>query len=82
MSALSTLSGNFMTRCPRCAAKMKRVEKHEQAYEKLVSTRGGASYASRTGTTRYVGKTVRVVPVFDICLECGHTVRRKNEQMG
>jgi DNA-directed RNA polymerase subunit RPC12/RpoP len=82
ISAISTISGNFVTRCPRCSAKMKREEKHEQAYTKTKSSRGGLRSAARTGGMRYAGRTVQIVPVFDVCLECGHKVRRKNLQLG
>jgi hypothetical protein len=82
ISALSTISGNFVSRCPKCSAKMKREEKHEQAYTKTKSTRQGLGDAARTGVMRHAGRTVQIVPVFDVCLECGHKVRRKNLQLG
>jgi ssDNA-binding Zn-finger/Zn-ribbon topoisomerase 1 len=82
ISAISTISGNFITRCPKCSAKMRREERHDQAYERTVRGRGASSYALRTGTTRYTGKDVKVVPVFDICPECGHQVRRRNLEFG
>lgn len=82
ISAISTISGNFVSRCPKCSAKMKREEKHEQAYTKTKSSRQGMGAAARTGVMRYAGRTVQIVPVFDVCLECGHKVRRKNLQLG
>lgn len=82
MSAISTVSGNFMTRCPKCSAKMQREEKHDQAYTKTKTSRQGIRSAARTGVIRYAGRTVQVVPVFDVCTECGHRVRRKNQEFG
>lgn len=82
ISAISTVTGNFMTPCPKCSSKMRREEKHDQAYEKAVYGRGATSYAVRTGTTGYTGRVVKVVPIFDICTECGHRIRRKNQKLG
>ena len=82
ISAISTISGNFITRCPKCSAKMQREEKHDQAYTKTKTSRQGLRSAARTGVIRYEGRTVQVVPVFDVCTECGHRVRRKNQEFG
>ena len=82
MSVISKVSGNFMTRCPKCSAKMRREEKHEQTYTKTKTSRGGQRFAARAGVIRYAGRTVQVVPVFDVCMECGHRIRRKNQEFG
>ena len=82
ISALSTISGNFITRCPKCSAKMQREEKHDQAYTQTKTSRQGLRSAARTGVIRYAGRTVQVVPVFDVCTECSYRVRRKNQEFG
>ena len=82
MSAISTISGNFVTRCPKCSAKMQREEMHEQTFVKTKFLRGPATSASRVEMLRRSGRSVQVVPVFDICTECGHRIRRKNQELG
>ena len=39
LSALSNVTGNFVTRCPKCSAKMKRVEMHDQIYTRAKKAR-------------------------------------------
>lgn len=78
MSAISAISGNFVTRCPKCSAKMRREEMHEQAYVKTKSLRTPATSTFRTEVLRRSTTSVRVVPIFDVCTKCGHRVRRKS----
>ena len=86
MSAISNVSGNFMTRCPKCSAKMKREEMHEQTYTRAKKVRH-TSMARPTSTfNTELGHRallqVQVVPVYDICTECAHRIRRKNMELG
>ena len=86
LSVLSSLSSNFVTRCPKCSAKMTRKEMHEQAYARAKKARH-TSMARPTSTLntelgRRVMFQVQVVPVYDICTECGHRIRRKNMELG
>ena len=85
LSALSNLSGNFITRCPKCSAKMKRVEMHDQIYTRAKKARF-TSMARPTSTfNTELGRRallqVQVVPVHDVCTECGHRIRRRNVQL-
>jgi len=82
MSAISTISGNFVTRCPKCSAKMKREEMHEQAFVKTKSLRTPATSTFRTEVMRRSVRSVQVIPVFDVCTECGHRIRRRNQELG
>ncbi len=86
MSVISAVSGNFVTRCPKCSATMKREEMHEQAYSRAKKARH-TSMARPTSTLntelgRRVMRQVQVVPVYDSCTECGHRIRRKNIELG
>lgn len=86
LSALSSVTGNFVTRCPKCSAKMKRVEMHDQTYTRAKKARY-TSMARPTSTlnTELGRRTlfqVQVVPVYDVCTECGRRVRRKNVELG
>jgi len=82
MSALSSATGNFVTRCPKCGEKMERVEMHAQAYTR--TKKSSSVFMSRSVSTRTaelgsrVFPTTRVVPVYDICTACGHRVRRRD----
>jgi len=86
MSAISSLSGNFVTRCPKCSGKMERKEMHEQSYMRAARIRN--SFMARPTSTfntelgRKVVIQVQVVPVYDICVNCGHRIRRKNVTLG
>ena len=86
ISAISSVSGNFVTRCPKCSAKMKREEMHEQAYMKKKRSR--FSQMARPTSTfnieveRRFALQIQVVPVYDVCTQCGHRVRRKNLEIG
>lgn len=82
MSTISTVSGNFITRCPKCSAKMQREEMHEQAYTTIKPLRTPATSTFRIEVLRKTGRSVQVVPVFDICTECGHRIRRQNQELG
>ena len=82
MSALSTVCGNFITRCPKCSGIMRREQKHEQAYSKRKMSRSGLTFAARSGNLGHAGRTIQIVPIFDVCVDCGHTVRRKNLHVG
>jgi molybdenum cofactor biosynthesis enzyme len=82
ISAISTVSGNFVTRCPRCSAKMKRERSTSKRIQRPSRPRGGLRSAARTGGMRYAGRTVQIVPVFDVCLGCRYKVRLKNQQLG
>ena len=85
LSALSNVSGNFITRCPKCSAKMKRVEMHDQTYTRAKKARytSMARFTSTVNTElgRRALLQVQVVPVYDVCAECGHRIRRKNVQL-
>ena len=86
LSALSNVTGNFVTRCPKCSAKMKRVEMHDQIYTRAKKAR----YTSMARPTSTLNTElgwrallqVQVVPVYDVCTECGCRVRRKNVELG
>ena len=85
LSALSNLSGNFITRCPKCSAKMKRVEMHDQIYTRAKKARF-TSMARPTSTfNTELGRRallqIQVVPVYDVCTECGHRIRRRNVRL-
>ena len=82
MSALSTVCGNFITRCPKCAGEMRREQKHEQAYARRKTSRTGLTSAARSGNMNHAGRHIQIVPVFDVCVDCAHTVRRKNLHVG
>lgn len=86
LSALSNMTGNLVTRCPKCSAKMNHVKMHDQTYTRAKKARY-TSMARPTSTLntelgRRVLLQVQVVPVFDVCTECGHRVRRKNVGLG
>lgn len=86
LSALSNLSGNFVTRCPKCSAKMKREEMHDQTYTRAKKARYTSTARPTSTFNTELGRRallqVQVVPVYDICKECGHRVRRKNVELG
>ncbi len=86
ISAISSVSGNFVTRCPKCSAKMKREEMHEQAYMKKKRSRFSQMARPTSAFNIEVGRRfalqIQVVPVYDVCTQCGHRVRRKNLEIG
>ncbi|MFC2079372.1 hypothetical protein ACFLSZ_05285 [Candidatus Bipolaricaulota bacterium] len=86
MSAISTVSLNFITKCPKCSAKMRREEMHEQVYTRTKRARFASTARPTSTFNTEVGRRavlqVQVVPVFDICTECGHRIRRKNMKLG
>jgi uncharacterized protein with PIN domain len=84
MSAISNATGNFMTRCPKCAGKMKRMEMHEQAYSQrsrfAATSRPTSTFNTELGRRALL--QIRVVPVYDVCTECGYRVRRRDDKIG
>ena len=86
LSALSNLSGNFVTRCPKCSAKMNRVKMHDQTYTRAKKARFTSMARPTSTLNTELGRRallqVQVVPVYDVCMECGHRVRRKNVVLG
>ncbi len=86
LSALSNLSGNFVTRCPKCSAKMNRVKMHDQTYTQAKKARFTSMARPTSTLNTELGRRallqVQVVPVYDVCMECGHRVRRKNVVLG
>ena len=82
VSAISSATGNFMTRCPKCSGKMTRVEMHEQAYTHIKRTHMASTARPTSTFNTEIGRRavlqVRVVPVYDVCSTCGHRVRRKD----
>ncbi len=86
MSAISNASGNFVTRCPKCSAKMKREEMHDQTYTRTKRRRFNSMARPASAFNTELGQRallqVQIVPVYDVCTECGHRVRRKNIELG
>ena len=86
LSALSNLSGNFVTRCPKCSAKMNRVKMHDQTYTRAKKARFTSMARPTSTLNTELGRRallqVQVVPVYDVCMECGHRVRRKDVVLG
>ena len=85
LSALSNMTGNFMTRCPKCSPKMKRMEMHDQTYTRAKKARFTSMARPTSTLNTELGRRallqVQVVPVYDVCTECGHWVRRKNMEL-
>ena len=85
LSALSNLSGNFITRCPKCSAKMKRVEMHDQIYTRAKKARFTSMSRPTSTFNTELGRRallqIQVVPVYDVCTECGHRIRRRNVRL-
>ena len=86
LSALSNVTGNFVTRCPKCSAKMKRVEMHNQTHTRAKKARYTSMARPTSTVNTELGRRallqVQVVPVYDVCTGCGHRVRRKNMELG
>jgi len=86
LSVLSNVAGSFVTRCPKCSAKMKRVEMHGQTYTRAKKARFTSMARPTSTLNTELGRRallqVQVVPVYDVCMECGHRVRRKNVVLG
>lgn len=86
VSVISDASGNFVTRCPKCSAKMEREEMHEQTYSRAKKARHTSMARPMSTLNTELGhrvmRQVQVVPVYDSCTECGHRIRRKNVELG
>lgn len=86
LSSISNLFGDFVTRCPKCSAKMQRVEMHDQTYTRTKKTRFNSMARPTSTLNTELGQRallqVQIVPVYDVCTECGHRVRRKNVELG
>ncbi len=86
LSAISNLCGDFITRCPKCSAKMKREEMHDQTYTRTKRARFNSMARPTSAFNAELGQRallqVQVVPVYDVCTECDHRIRRKNIELG
>jgi len=69
-------------RCPRCGGEMERTPAMDESYTRVkrstTSTINIGRGASYTYNVPHAPLKITITPVYDICMQCGHRIRRRN----